>query len=421
MFTSHATSDKTYLLLLKADEFLRDRCIMAALRTFRGPVIGMSVSPASPKNRYFDHVLKGDPHLPASALAAVEAFERSHGMTPAAVIPVTEMSLYTGLSIAERYGLPYLSRACVDRARNKDQMKAAFQAAKLSSPRFELFRDLEGLGRAIETLGLPVIVKPCAAAHSIGVIKISSQAEVRAAYDYCVSGLRGVQDAWKIENAVFQAEQFVEADREVSVEIINHGHEHRVLAVTEKYLTPPPYFAEIGHMVPSLDKDNAKLKTLAIGACEALGVDRGVSHVEVRIDRQGEPFLIEVAARPGGDGIMDQVERAYGVNLYDLHIRSYLGTLEQLPPAPTLRGVSAIAFMQIGKGTIKAVAPIGELPDEVVSLYVTARAGDKVGESLNYDDRVGTVEYFWPEERGNLGRRHLELTDQLARKIFTLE
>ncbi len=420
MFASYPNAEKKYLLLLKADEFLRDRCILAGLRTYKGPVVGMNVSPANPKNRFFDHVLAGDPHLPQSALDAVKEFERVHGLTPSAVIPVTEMSLYSALEIAEYYGLPFLSRACVDKARNKDLMKQAFIAAKLSTPKYELFQDLEGLRLAVTKLGLPVVVKPSAAAHSIGVIKINNLAELESAFEYCISGLKAVQDSWKISNCFFQAEQFIEADREVSVEVINHGHEHRVLAVTEKYLTPPPFFAEIGHMVPSLDKDNLKLKLLAIEACEALGIDHGVSHVEVRIDSQDEPFLIEVAARPGGDGIMDQVERAYGLNLYDLHIRSYLGTLESLPMEPTLRGVSAIAFMQTRRGTIQSVSPLKELPKEVVSLYITGRKGDVIGGSLNYDDRVGTVEFFWPGVKLNLGRKHLEMADGLAEKIFSI-
>ena len=167
-------------------------------------------------------------------------------------------------------------------------------------------------------------------------------------------------------------------------------------------------------MVPSIDKDNQALRDLALSACESLGITHGVCHVEVRIDRMGVPFLIEVAARPGGDGIMDQVERAYGINLYDLHIRSYLGTLRGIPGSPQLLGVSAIAFMQTRKGLIHEVSSPIQLPKEVVSLYITGRKGGIVGDSLNYDDRVGTVEFFWPGETANLGRKHLEMADTLA-------
>jgi len=421
MIRSNANRTKGYLLLLKADEFLRDRCIAAALRRYAGPVVGMAPTPAFPKNRFFDHVLKGDPHLATSALQAVQAFEKESGLRPDAVVPVTEMSLHPALEIAEHYRLPFLPRQCVDRARNKDLMKDAFLAAGLPTSKYRKFRDLQGLEKAVEALGLPIIVKPCAAAHSIGVIRIDRREEIASAFEYCRRGLDEVKDAWRIDNPWLQAEEYFDAEREVSVEVAAANGKIRVVTVTEKYLTPPPYFAEVGHMVPSLDADNVELKEMAVRACESLGIDRGVCHVEVRVNAAGKLSLIEVAARPGGDGIMDLVERAHGVNMYDLHIAAYLGVLEALPEPPPLLGVSAIAFMQTKRGVVRRVSVSRDLPSEIVSLYVNKRPGERVGDSLNYDDRAGTVELFWPNERKNLGRRHLDAADGLAREIFDVE
>ncbi len=418
MISSYTTKRNQYLLLLKADEFLRDRCITAALRAYDGPVVGMSTSPAMPKNRHFDTVLKGDPHLAASALQAVKDFELETGLTPQAVIPVTEMSLQPALEIATLYGLPFLPRSCVERARNKDLMKAAFLHAGLPTSRFEVFSDFEGLKAAVQILGFPIIIKPTAAAHSIGVIRVDDESSLAKAFEYCRGGLESVKDAWRIENPLLQAEQYFDASREVSVEVVNHKSGSRVIAITEKYLTAPPYFAEVGHMIPSADGNNADLEKLAINACRSLGIDRGVSHVEVRVNRHGDMSLIEVAARPGGDGIMDLVERAYGVNMYDLHIRSYLDIPLQLSEAPALRGVSAIAFMQTRGGIVHGVNQVDELPREIVSLYLNAKTGDRVGGSLDYDARLGTVEFFWPNERKNLGTRHLDEAAKLAAAIF---
>lgn len=420
MFTTYNNNRKKYILLLKADEFLRDRAIRAAARVYDGMVVGMNTAPACPPNRYFDHVLVGDPHLPAAALAAVKRFEREHGMTPEAVVPITEMTMHSAVEIAEAYGLPFLPRSSVNAARDKSLMKAAFNAHGVSTPRHEIFRNLEGLRKAIEEFGYPVIVKPCAAAHSIGIIRIDDESQVENAFRYCSSGLEGVSGNWQIENKLFQAEEYIDARREVSVEVVNHGDHHSVIAVTEKFLTPPPYFAEVGHMIPSPDNDNPKLRALAVDACKALGLDHGASHVEVRINDQGGMFVIEVAARPGGDGIMDLVERACGVNMYEQHIRSYLGKLDALPRDVKIKGTAAIAFMQTKLGTVTEVRIPRELPREVVSLYITARKGSVLGGSLNYDDRAGTVEYFWPGQLTYPGPKHLELTSQLAEQILTI-
>jgi biotin carboxylase len=421
MFTTYKKSNR-YILLLKADEFLRDRAILAALRSYPGMVVGMSVAPALSPNRFFDHVLTGDPHRPDATLQAVKAFEAKHGMIPEAVIPITEMTLHSAQCVAEAYGLPFLSGSCVSKVRNKDEMRKAFRDFDLASPRHMIFSNIEELRSAIAELRYPVIVKPCSAAHSVGVIRIDSEDEVQAAYQYCVSGLEGIAESWSIEASSFQVEEYVDAEQEVSVEVFNQGKQHTIIAVTDKSITPPPFFAEVGHMVPSRESDNRRVRELAIAACEALGITHGVSHVEIRIDDHGRPFLIEVAARPGGDGIMDLVERAYAVNLYELHIRSYLSQHVEIPSRPVARGTSAIAFFKSETGKIVEVDPPKELPDHIVSLYISGRAGQETNGSLNYDERLGTVEFFWPDsaplEREN---EHLKSTEELFHRIFKME
>ena len=420
MYTSSDNGRGTYVLLLKADEFLRDRAIVAALRTGAGPVVGMSPRPALVPHRMFDEVLAGDPHQAASALEAVRRFEREHGLRPEAVVPITEMSLYPALEIAEAYGLPHLSRRAVEGARDKAAMKEAFYRHGVPTARHEVFRDLEELRQATGRLGLPVVVKPCEAAHSIGVRLVRTPEELEPAFRYCHAGLEEVRASWRIGNPRFQVEQYIDAEREVSVEVFNQGERRGVLAVTEKFLTPPPYFAEVGHMVPGAESGNAALHRLALDACAALELTLGVAHVEVRIDAKGGLFVVEVAARPGGDCIMDQVERAYGVNPYDLHVRAYLGQHPRMPEGLRPRGTSAIAFLQPPEGTVTRVTPPRELPAEVVSLYILAREGDAVGGSLNYDRRAGAVECFWPGPGRFMGTRHLDVARQLSEQIFTL-
>jgi hypothetical protein len=53
MFTSYDKRRGTYLLLLKADEFLRDRSIVAALRAYPGMVVGMSPQLGAPGRQGF--------------------------------------------------------------------------------------------------------------------------------------------------------------------------------------------------------------------------------------------------------------------------------------------------------------------------------------------------------------------------------
>jgi biotin carboxylase len=416
------SNEKDYILLLKADEFLRDRSIVAAIRNFRGMIFGMGALPPLNRVRVFDHVLSADPHRPSDALRAVRAFAEVSGMVPKAVIPITEMTLETAFEIAKAYNIPFLSRETVEAARDKAKMKEAFSRNNVSIPKGKAFANIEELRIAASELGFPVIVKPTRAAHSIGIRKIDKPEDIEAGFEYCRSGLDSIASAWGIERDLFQVEQYIDADREVSVEVVNSASGSHVVAVTDKFLTPPPYFAEIGHLVPSNDTENERVRLLAINACQALGINYGVAHVEIRIDHQGDPYVIEVAARPGGDGIMDLVERSYGINLYDLHIRSYLGLLKEGDwRAKQVFGTAAIAFMPSKTGRVVQVQTPKQLPREVTGLYLNAKVGDQVGRSLNYDDRLGTVEYFWEGRVGDVGSAHLDIAKRLRDEIYNIE
>jgi biotin carboxylase len=421
MFRTYCNKSQ-YILLLKADEFLRDRSILAALRNYDGMVVGMSKIPALSPIRFFDHILTGDPHRPDDVVQSVRDFEKQYNLVPKAVIPITEMVLQSAFAVANEYKIPFLNEECVKASRNKILMKEAFTKHNISTPKYLPFSTIEELRSNSDKLGYPVIVKPTMAAHSVGIRKIQCSDEIESCFNYCREGLSSISSAWFLEEGLFQVEEFIEADEELSVEVINYLGNHQIIAITDKYLTPPPYFAEVGHMVPSKHSNNELVRNLALNACQALGISYGISHVEIRIAQDGKPYVIEVASRPGGDGIMDLVERSYGVNLYDLHIRSYLGTLdkEQLWNL-NLLGTAAVAFLPGKVGTVKSMSLPQQLPKEVVGLYLSAKPGDEVGKTLNYDDRMGTVEFFWDSQVDGLSNRHLDLAKQLREEIYTFE
>lgn len=419
MFSTFS-NNKNYILLLKADEFLRDRSIVAAARDFDGMICGMSKVPALERIRHFDEILCGDPHRPDSALMAVKEFEIRTGLIPKAVIPITEMTLSSAALIAQEYGLPFLNSETVVASRNKAIMKKCFIDSNVPTAKSISFSTFEELTTASEQLGFPVIVKPVEAAHSVGVRKISSLEELKDGFEYCVNGLKSISDQWGIEDYLFLVEEYIDSVQEISVEIINLKNEHHIVAITDKFLTEPPFFAEIGHSVPSVHSGDQAIRDAAVAACHSLGLSYGVSHVEIRINKLGSPFVIEVASRPGGDGIMDLVERAYGINMYDLHIRSYLGTLDlNVLSNISFLGAAAIAFLPTRKGVVNKIVVPTKLPREVVGLYLNAKIGDLVGHSMNYDDRLGTVEFFW---RGAMNTKplHLTIAKELSESIYVI-
>jgi biotin carboxylase len=384
-----------YLLLLGADVLLRERAVVSALRTYPGPVIGMSESAATCRmNRFFDHVLTANYYDAEEALAAVEQFERQTGLRPDAVVPIMELTVHVSVAVARHYGLSRLSDECLARARDKHTMKVAFEQANVPCARHRIFSTLSELRAVSAELTYPLVLKPRDLSGNVGTIKVAAPDEIPAAFAYCCQSLLQVASTYHVPDGRFQAEEFFNATHEVSVEVINYAGRRSVLAVTDKSKANAPYFTERGHLVPSMESDNATLRQAAMDACEALLIDRGLAHVEVLINGV-ELSVVEVGARPGGDGIMDLIDRVYGYNPFDLHIASYRGILGQLPAFPKEpRGMAATTFLKAPVGRIVEVQPPRELTEQETAVYTTARVGDRSGPATSYLTRDGVIECF---------------------------
>jgi biotin carboxylase len=392
--SSARSNGDRYLLLLGADPLLRERAIVSALRTYPGPVVGMAASPVVGANRLFDHVLAASYYNAKDALAAVEEFERATGLRPDAVVPILELNLHVAVTIARHYGLPSVSDTCLSRVRDKHTMKVAFEQAGIPCARHRLFSTLPELQLAAGEFNFPVVLKPRDFAGSVGIVKVSDPAGLPAAFAHCRASLLEIAPTYEFSDGRYQVEEFVSSTHEVSVEVINYEGQRAVLAVTDKAKGPEPYFTEIGQSMPSRESANSALRRLALDACEALVIDRGIAHVEVLVNGD-ELKVVEVAARPGGDGIMDLIDRVYGFNPYDLHIAAYRRSITELPSiADEPAGHGAIAFLKAATGTITAVNRVESFTPQELAIYPTGRVGEQSTPATSYLGRNGVLEWF---------------------------
>lgn len=400
---------------------LRERAAVAALRVFDGPIATIARTPAARAAKFFDHVLIADFSDPYDSLRVVLEFERRTGLTPAGVVPFFDPGLVPGLVIAEHYGLPYLSRAAVeDSSINKNRMKDRLLATGVATPRYIQVDGVDAVHKAIAELG-PCVIKPSAFGGSLGVRLVDDEREAEDAYTYVRRIIDENAAVFTVTNRAIQVEEFCTLADEVSVEVLNHHDRRTVLAVTDKALGPRPYFAEIGHRVPSVYSGRADVRDLAVRACAAIGLDHGVAHVELRLEGDAPPQIMEVGARTAGDGIPDLVELAYGIAPYELHIRSYLEQLEEEPVVPQPIGLAAIAMLKAPPGRIAAVGTPDTVEDAVTTYEIFASPGkDSSATQANYLDREGYVECFWPQASPESvpPRAHLDIADRLSAQIF---
>lgn len=301
---------------------------------------------------------------------------------PEGILTLNDSGLVATALLAEALGLRFLPVSVARRAIDKREQRRAFAAAGLIVPRWgELASPAEAAG-AVQRWG-PTVIKPVDRAAGAGVRLALSEPEAATAWG---------EAARESHSGRVIGEEYV-TGREVSVESIASEGRHHVVCVTDKVITQGPRFVEIAHTVPSAvtDAERAGATAAALTACQALRLDWGAAHTEVKLTERG-PVVVEVNARLAGDCIVDLVDLALGINMYELVGRQALGAVigvEHL--APTRAGAASICFRPCSPGRFLAARSALEAapPEWLVELSVTAQPGSLLGEPLSNADRLG--------------------------------
>ncbi|MFD8498257.1 ATP-grasp domain-containing protein [Amycolatopsis sp. NPDC059657] len=306
------------------------------------------------------------------ALHAVKPIDQIIAMTEHALVPAARMR--------EALGVPGVSARASAMLRDKLAMRRSLQHEPALIVRHAEVTDEAGC-RAFGERGYPIMLKPIDGVGSRQIFRIDDVTELPAA----VASLResGCER--------FLAEQFVEG-REFSVESLSLGGEHRLVAITEKFLGANG--VEAGHVVPArlTPAEDAAIRGLVLRFLDVIGLTDGLGHTEVILGEDG-PVIVESHDRVGGDRITDLVAGAYGVHLVEAAFAVASGD-RPLPPEEVPAGrAMAILFLTPPAGRLVSVSGVDEarLRAGVREAEFTREPGDLLPELRSSDDRSGFV------------------------------
>lgn len=199
---------------------------------------------------------------------------------------------------------------------------------------------------------------------------------------------------------------------EVSVEAMTVNGRTTIIAITDKYITQPPYFVEVAHSEPSRlsGEIQERIREVALQAVRAIRLQNGPSHTEIKVTKEG-PKVVEIAARLGGDFITSRlVPLSTGVDLVGASVRLAAG--EEPDLSPKWQRAAAIHFIQSGKGKLKRLEAGEEVfgMDGVEEAVLYKKAGDITNGTRSSNDRLGHIITVGrtPEEAMEAGRKALE-------------
>jgi biotin carboxylase len=331
------------LLLLIPTTTYRTEDFVEAARRLGVDLVIASEQPSTLAEQFPDHLLA----LPFNDLAeAVRLMVAYAARRPIdAVVPVDDRTTVVAAAIAEALGLRANPVAAVSATRNKLRMRERLTARSVPSPAFRGFRVMEDPAAVARQVTYPCVLKPLVLAASRGVIRADSEAEFVDAWKRIATILASpdVQELGEGTGEIL-VEGFIPGV-EVALEGLLQGGRLETLALFDK--PDPldgPFFEETIYVTPSrLDEPTqAAIRDLAARAAEALGLDDGPVHAELRINAGGA-WMLEIAARSIGGLCSRALRFGTGMTLEEIILRHALG----LPIASLERDRRAAGVMMI--------------------------------------------------------------------------
>ena len=259
---------------------------------------------------FHDLVRVTEPLSARDILEGVEVLKRRHGQ-PYRIVGILEALMVQLGQARAHFGVPGTRPEVAELFRDKARMKDALRAAGLPVAKSALIRSRADAEAFAAEAGFPMVVKPPAGMGSKSTHRVESLDDLLR-----VATAMGAGPG----NPVL-AEEFLRG-REDSYETLVTGGEVRVESCS-RYLpgcleaVENPWIQWCCLLPRDLsDPVFDRCRTAGRAAIAALGLDNGMTHMEWFLTPKGEAIFGEVACRPGGAHLTDQMNYSHDIDLF---------------------------------------------------------------------------------------------------------
>ena len=291
----------------------------------------------------------------------INIFEKEHiteicrEIGVAGVVATTELSVPITAYVAEQLGLlgvPYkVAQVITDKYRNRECIKGL---PELLSPKYVEAKSLKDIEES--DVPYPMILKPINLGGKRGISVVNNSEELAKAFEYAVESFR------KGTTPVIIAEQYLDGGMECSVESLTFKGKHTIIQITQKDSSGAPHCVELGHHQPApLKKEIWEKVVRAVSSgLTAIGITNGPCHTEIKIIN-GDVYLIEFNARPGGDHIWwPMVELSTGYDIIGAVAQAATGDLKPIDVNAFKHNYSGLYYVVQQTGYLKPIFDVCE-------------------------------------------------------------
>lgn len=212
------------------------------------------------------------------------------------VTAATDYGVLSAAYVAREMGLPGLKYEVAQLIKNKYRVRKCLYEHHVDDTEqvYEVNDDTD-IAKLANKLTYPIMVKPCDGSGSRGASRVDKPEDLQQACEYAMNA--SITHRAEIETFIFGKEYGADS-------IVVNGEIH-VLGIMRKWMTNPPYYAELGHALPSdLPADiEQKAKDCVRNAINALGFNFGSINMDMLITPKGKVYIVDIGARMGGNMI----------------------------------------------------------------------------------------------------------------------
>lgn len=294
----------------------------------------------------------------------------------------TDYGVLSASYVAEKLGIPGLKYETAERIKNKYKTRQALINANVDDTHEAFEVDC---GTNLDTLDIhyPVMVKPCDGSGSRAARRVDHAESLESACKEAIASSL-------IGKALI--ESFVSGKEYGAESLVINGDIH-VLGIMKKWMTKPPYYAELGHQIPSElpEELEKKAKICVEKAISALEINHGAVNMDLIITDTGDVHIVDVGARMGGNMIGPCIiPMGTGFQYMDNLIRTAVGDEPDWEKRESKRVCTRLLAFKGGR--IDTLPDFKALEDQYnVKIYHHMQQGDVVNEYHTNLDGCGYI------------------------------
>jgi len=354
-------------------------------------IVGSDMNLDAPGLELADYKLQASTRDPVETLQKVK--ELSEDIHIDGVMTIANDVPLTVATVANFLQLPSIGMDAARNASDKHLMKKCFQEHGVACPNFHTIHSLEDLQRVMHDTqaNKKFVLKPIDGRGARGVLLITKKDDLEWAFAESLA--HGSKKYLLLEEFIegkqFSTESFLLAGKCFTAAVAERNYKN-----LNKFA---PYIIEDGGDINySIDSDLlGRIDDLILEGAQAMGISDGIIKGDIVIDDQGNPQIIELAARlSGGWFASHQIPKATGIDLISAVISFSLNEeIDQKLLIPTLKNATSIRYWYPESGKITQIEGINSLESTpgLIKYGFFKDVGEFQNEIKMHSDRFGFV------------------------------